>query len=111
MLAKPSMSQRYHKTNQFNLTTKKYTEGNIQNFINDSDSEGYAFSVADKFGDSGVNGLGVVTSMGNSETVEIDKGETVTQLAFDFNLPVEEVHDYLMKWVDQGLLKVKERFE
>ena len=57
----PRMSQMSQKTNQFNLTTKRYTEGDIQNFINDPYSSVYAFSVSDKFGDSGVTGLSIVT--------------------------------------------------
>ena len=47
----PRMSQMTQKTNQFNLSTKRYTEGDIQNLIDDLDSVVYAFSVSDKFGD------------------------------------------------------------
>jgi len=68
----PRMSQMSQKTNQFNLTTKRYTEGDIQNFIDDPNSDVYAFSVADKFGDSGVTGLSIVTTNGNTETAKID---------------------------------------
>ena len=66
------MSQLSQKTNQFNLTTKRYTEGDIQNFINHPDSDVYALSVSDKFGDSGVTGLCIITSNGSNKTVEID---------------------------------------
>jgi FkbH-like protein len=68
----PRMSQMTQKTNQFNLTTKRYTEGDIQNFINDSNSDVYAFSVSDKFGDSGISGLSIVTENGAPERAEID---------------------------------------
>lgn len=68
----PRMSQMSQKTNQFNLTTKRYTEGDIQYFINDPNSDIYAFSVSDKFGDSGVTGLCIVTSNGSNKTAEID---------------------------------------
>lgn len=68
----PRMSQMSQKTNQFNLTTKRYTEGDIQNFINDSNSDVYAFSVSDKFGDSGITGLSIVTTKGTTEMAEID---------------------------------------
>ena len=47
-------------------------EVDIKNFIDDANSSLYAFSVADKFGDSGVTGLGIVTANGNTGTVEID---------------------------------------
>jgi FkbH-like protein len=70
----PRMSQLSQKTNQFNLTTKRYTESDIQNFIEDRNTDVYAFSVADKFGDSGVTGLGIVISNGDSaiDIAEID---------------------------------------
>ena len=68
----PRMSQMSQKTNQFNLTTKRYTEGDIQYFINDPDSDIYAFSTSDRFGDSGVTGLSIVTRNGNTETAVID---------------------------------------
>jgi FkbH-like protein len=69
---KPRMSQMSQKTNQFNLTTKRYTEGDIQNFIDESNSSVYAFSLSDKFGDSGVTGLSIVTANGNTDTADID---------------------------------------
>ena len=66
------MSQMTQKTNQFNLTTKRYTEGDIRNFIDDLDSNVYAFSVADKFGDSGVTGLCIISDNSKNESPEID---------------------------------------
>ena len=68
----PRMSQMSQKTNQFNLTTRRYTEGDIQNFINNSNSDVYAFSISDKFGDSGITGLSIVTANGSTEMAEID---------------------------------------
>jgi FkbH-like protein len=68
----PRISQLSQKTNQFNLTAKRYTEGDIENFINDPSSTVYGFSVSDKFGDSGVTGLSIVTVNQTTETAEID---------------------------------------
>ena len=56
----PRMSQMSQKTNQFNLTTKRYTEGDILKFIDDPNVNVFAFSVSDKFGDSGFIGLCIV---------------------------------------------------
>ena len=53
----PRISQMTQKTNQFNLTTKRYTETNIQNFIEDKNKTVLAISVSDKFGDNGIVGL------------------------------------------------------
>ena len=66
------MAQMSQKTNQFNLTTKRYTESDMNNYIDDDNSNVYAFSVADKFGDSGITGLCIITSDGDSKTAEID---------------------------------------
>ena len=66
------ISQMTQKTNQFNLTTKRYTEVEIKKFINDSDINVYAFSVSDKFDDSGLTGLGIIKYNETTSDVEID---------------------------------------
>ena len=68
----PRMSQMTQKTNQFNLTTKRYTEGDIKHFIENECSKIFVFSVADKFGDSGVTGLCIINIDDNSKTADID---------------------------------------
>ena len=54
------LSQMTQKTNQFNLTTKRYTEKDIENFIEGTNHEVYSFSLSDKFGDNGITGLCVI---------------------------------------------------
>lgn len=66
------LSQMSQKTNQFNLTTKRYTEGNIQNFISSPTYEVFAFSVSDKFGDSGITGLSIVEADQDKQLAQID---------------------------------------
>jgi FkbH-like protein len=68
----PRMSQMSQKTNQFNLTTNRYTEGDIKSFIENDDSKIIAFSVSDKFGDSGVTGLCIINFHDETQSVEID---------------------------------------
>jgi len=68
----PRMSQMSQKTNQFNLTTKRYTEKDISNFITKSDSKVYAFSISDKFGDSGVTGLCIINFDKKNQAADID---------------------------------------
>lgn len=53
----PRISQMTQKTNQFNFTTKRYSEQDIQGFYDDKDSLVIALSTKDKFGDSGVTGV------------------------------------------------------
>jgi FkbH-like protein len=69
----PRISQMTQKTNQFNLTTRRYTEADIRNFIFNPASKVFAFSAVDKFGDSGVTGLCIINfDEGNKQTADID---------------------------------------
>lgn len=53
----PRVSQMTQKTNQFNFTTKRYTEQDIQAFYDNPDYTVVALNSRDKFGDSGITGL------------------------------------------------------
>ena len=63
----PRIAQMTQKTNQFNLTTKRYTDADIRNFINNN-AEVYCISVSDKFGDSGVTGC-IIVDNGHIDTL------------------------------------------
>lgn len=54
------LAQLSQKTNQFNLTTRRYTEQQIQELIASNDWLVASFSLADKFGNSGIVGLALV---------------------------------------------------
>jgi FkbH-like protein len=54
------ISQLTIKTNQFNFTSKRYTEADIQKFFNDENFRLFAFKASDKFGDYGITGLSLV---------------------------------------------------
>lgn len=64
------IAQITQKTNQFNLTTKRYTEADIKKFAN-SNNLVFCASVSDKFGDSGVSLVAILNYLDN-KTVEID---------------------------------------
>ncbi len=51
------MAQMTQKTNQFNLTTARYTETDLYRFVLDENFKVICISVSDKFGDSGITGL------------------------------------------------------
>lgn len=53
------LAQLTQKTNQFNLTTRRYSEHQIRQFIDSPDHTVAHFSLADTFGDSGIVGLAV----------------------------------------------------
>lgn len=63
------ISQLTQKTNQFNMTTRRYSEEQIQNFINSKDIKIYSLRLADKYGDYGVTGLAMIDK---SDTWRID---------------------------------------
>jgi FkbH-like protein len=52
-------AQMTQKTNQFNLTTKRYTDSEINSFRDDGLI--YGLRVKDKFGDNGITGLAIIT--------------------------------------------------
>ena len=61
------IAQMTQKTNQFNLTTHRYTDANVRGFV-DAGWKVWCISVADKFGDNGVTGAIMVTPSGEIDT-------------------------------------------
>lgn len=51
------IAQLTQKTNQFNLTTYRYTESQVDLFLNNHKYEVYSMFVKDKFGDNGLTGV------------------------------------------------------
>ena len=56
----PRVSQLILKTNQFNLTTKRYQETDIKKMIQDSNFIVTCVQVQDKFGDNGITGVFII---------------------------------------------------
>jgi FkbH-like protein len=54
------ISQMTLKTNQFNLTTRRYSEKQIKNFLANKKYLIFTLSLKDKFGDSGITGLAIL---------------------------------------------------
>ena len=63
----PRISQLILKTNQFNLTTKRYTSEEIINFTNDDNMIVGCAQVKDKFGDNGVTGVFIIKKLNPHE--------------------------------------------
>ena len=55
----PRIAQMTQKTNQFNLTTKRYTESDIKQRLEDG-WKVYCMSVSDRFGDYGITGCIII---------------------------------------------------
>lgn len=56
----PRVVQLIGKTNQFNLTSRRYTDAEIRKFRESEDVAVYSMAVTDKFGDEGVVGVAIV---------------------------------------------------
>jgi FkbH-like protein len=52
----PRVAQQTQKTNQFNLTTRRYSEADISTFVSSPDADVICIQLSDKFGDSGIVG-------------------------------------------------------
>lgn len=64
------IAQLTQKTNQFNLTTKRYTESQINEFMNSDSSHVYSVSVRDKFGDSGLTAVCIILEQSGIATID-----------------------------------------
>jgi FkbH-like protein len=64
-LGLPRVVQLINKTNQFNLTTRRYSEAEVREVMSDPRSLGLQFRLVDRFGDNGV--IGIVIGRVNGE--------------------------------------------
>ena len=64
------IAQLTQKTNQFNLTTKRYGNGDIKTFIESTKYDILSFSVDDKFGSFGITGLMILRYEDNTATID-----------------------------------------
>lgn len=68
------VAQLINKTNQFNLTTRRYTEAEVRGMMQDPAVLTYAARLSDRFGDNGLTSvvIGRRVSDGGGEAIEID---------------------------------------
>jgi FkbH-like protein len=60
----PRVSQLTQKTNQFNLTTRRYDEARVAAMMDSTDWHIYTCSVTDRFGDNGLVGVAIAQDQG-----------------------------------------------
>ena len=65
----PRISQLTLKTNQFNLTTKRYQEEEVSSFSSSKDKIVECAQVSDKFGDNGITGVYIVDKKNDEEWI------------------------------------------
>lgn len=64
------LTQLVNKTNQFNLTTRRYTQGQLEELMRDPGKQVYLYSVSDRFGNSGIVAASVVNCGGPVPVLE-----------------------------------------
>jgi len=64
------VAQLTQKTNQFNLTTLRYTEDNIKELAESKDSDIYTLKVSDKISDLGLIGVAIVKYEGGTMLID-----------------------------------------
>ncbi len=64
------VSQLTCRTNQFNLTTRRYSESDIDNILSDDNKFVYVLGLKDKFGDNGT--VGVAITVRTDDSLRID---------------------------------------
>lgn len=66
----PRIAQLLNKTNQFNVTTRRYTEAQVADLAGDASAMVCWAHVRDKFGDSGLTGVAIARSDGDAWEVD-----------------------------------------
>jgi FkbH-like protein len=66
----PRISELSMKSNQFNLTTRRYSESQIQAMMDGDGHDIYSLVVEDKFGNSGLTGVAIIKYEGKKASVE-----------------------------------------
>lgn len=66
----PRISQLTQKTNQFNLTTMRYSESEIKKLLESKDADVRYLHLKDRFGDSGIVGATILKYQGNDALID-----------------------------------------
>lgn len=69
-LSIPRIAQLTQKTNQFNLTTKRYSEADISTLAKGEKSDVVYLRLKDRFGDSGIAGAGILRYCGEDAVID-----------------------------------------
>lgn len=103
----PRISQLTQKTNQFNLTTQRYTEAEISTLIENDTTKIFSMCVKDKFGDYGLTAISIVSIEGNTATIsDFLMSCRILGRRLEFAL-----FDYILKILrEDGLSKIKSKY-
>ena len=103
----PRIAQMTQKTNQFNLTTKRYTDADVRQFV-EQGWKIWCISVADKFGDNGITGC-IMINLNDSlnlNSVEVDTFLLSCRI-LGKGIEVAFIKRILVELRNQGITEVK----
>ncbi|MCI0621610.1 MAG: HAD-IIIC family phosphatase [Acidobacteria bacterium] len=66
----PRAAQLTQRTNQFNLTTRRYSESQLASFVQSGECEIYTARLRDRFGDDGIIGLTILRRRENALSID-----------------------------------------
>ncbi len=100
----PRVAQLTQKTNQFNFTTRRYSETQIAEFCNAGDKAVWIMRVKDKFGDMGLTGVMIIDVDG--QCAEVDTfllscrilGRNLDLFFYDHCFGAMEVEHDITRW-------------
>lgn len=105
----PRIAQLTLKTNQFNLTTRRYQEEDVQSFASDQTKLIGCAQTKDKFGDNGITGVYIV----NKNLAE--KEWTIDTFLLSCRVMGRGIEDVMLGYIlnkakEEGIIKVKAEF-
>ena len=87
--------QLMNKTNQFNLTTRRYTRAQIAELLEDADRCVYLYNVADRFGDNGITAVLIADCSGEAPVL--------TDFVMSCRIMGRKIEDALVEDVEKDL--------
>lgn len=100
------IAQLTQKTNQFNLTTKRYTEQQISDFMSSPSNVIFSIFVKDKFGESGLTGVCIVTSDKNNPKLAVIDSLLMSCRIIGRNIEYAFINQVMKYLSDKGFDKV-----
>ncbi|MBQ4536975.1 MAG: HAD-IIIC family phosphatase [Lachnospiraceae bacterium] len=97
------LTQLVNKTNQFNLTTKRYTQGEIQEVLADPGKLVYLYRVEDRFGDNGVVAVVIVECLDDVATSAGESIAVIEEFAMSCRVMGKNIEDAILDQVEEDL--------
>lgn len=101
------MAQLTQKTNQFNLTTKRYTFTQVEEFVKTNQYITFAFEVNDKFGKFGITGESFVSIEGHEATIDTF---LMSCRVLGRNIELKFLQELVLYLESKGITKIKSSY-